>query len=54
MKVINEFRLHMGEAAHREVLYNHAAQFFRFDGGDGAFASAGPEGGLSPGPSSET
>jgi len=49
MKVINEFRLHMGEAAHREVLNQHAAQFFRFDGGDGSFTSVGPEGGLAPG-----
>ena len=54
IKVINEFRLHMGEAAHRDVLYQHASQFFRFDGGDGSFSTAGPEGGLAiGGPSGE-
>ena len=38
IKVINEYRLHMGEARHREVLAEHAAQFLRFDGGDGRTA----------------
>ena len=46
IKVINEYRLHMGEPEHRRVLEEHAARFFRFDGGDGTFDAAGPEGGL--------
>ncbi|MEC9073384.1 MAG: Fe(2+)-trafficking protein [Myxococcota bacterium] len=46
IKVINEYRLHMGEPEHRKVLEEHAARFFRFDGGDGSFDVAGPEGGL--------
>lgn len=46
IKVINEFRLHMGEPAHRKLLEDHAARFFRFDGGDGSLG-VGPEGGLS-------
>lgn len=47
IKVINEYRLHLGEAAHREFLQECAARFFRFDGGDGALGmGAGPEGGL--------
>jgi len=45
IKVINEYRLHLGEAAHREFLQDAAARFFRFDGGDGSLG-AGPEGGL--------
>lgn len=46
IKVINEYRLHLGEAAHRQFLQDAAARFFRFDGGDGALGG-GPEGGLS-------
>ena len=46
IKIINEYKLHMGEPEHRKVLDDHAAQFFRFDGGDGTLSSAGPEGGL--------
>lgn len=45
IKVINEYRLHLGEPAHRQFLQDAAAQFFKFDGGDGKLA-AGPEGGL--------
>lgn len=48
IKLINEFRLHLGEAAHREALQDFASKFFCFDGGDGTLGSgAGPEGGLS-------
>lgn len=47
IKVINEYRLHLGEAAHRQFLKDSAARFFRFDGGDGSVGGgAGPEGGL--------
>ena len=46
IKVINEYRLHMGEPAHRQALADAAAKFFRFDGGDGSLGG-GPEGGLS-------
>ena len=53
IKVINEYRLHMGEPEHRRVLEEHAARFFRFDGGDGSFDAAGPEGGLFGDPSEE-
>jgi len=45
MKVINEYRLHLGEASHRQFLQDSAAKFFGFDGGDGKL-DAGPEGGL--------
>ncbi|MGM0578445.1 MAG: Fe(2+)-trafficking protein [Myxococcota bacterium] len=45
IKVINEYRLHMGEASHRETLASVAAQFFRLDGGSGELGP-GPEGGL--------
>ncbi len=44
-KVINEFRLHMGEAAHRRTLEEFASKFFCFDGGGGTLGP-GPEGGL--------
>ncbi|MCC6625534.1 MAG: Fe(2+)-trafficking protein [Deltaproteobacteria bacterium] len=46
MKVINEYRLHLGEASHRQFLQDTAAKFFGFDGGDGSLGDAGPEGGL--------
>ncbi len=46
IKVINEYRLHMGEPEHRKVLKDFAGRFFCFDGHDGTFES-GPEGGLS-------
>ena len=46
IKVINEYKLHMGEPEHRKVLDEHAVRFFRFDGGDGSLTEAGPEGGL--------
>ncbi|MFO0744791.1 MAG: Fe(2+)-trafficking protein [Myxococcota bacterium] len=46
MKVINEYRLHLGEASHRQFLQDTAAKFFGFDGGDGTLGDAGPEGGL--------
>ena len=47
IKLINEYRLHMGEAAHREALNEYAGKFFCFDGGDGTLGSSqGPEGGL--------
>jgi Fe-S cluster biosynthesis and repair protein YggX len=46
IKVINEYRLHMGDAEHRKLLHEIAARFFRFDGGDGELGP-GPEGGLS-------
>ncbi len=46
IKVINEYRLHMGEPEHLKVLQDFASQFFCFDGGDGSFGAAGPEGGL--------
>ncbi|MFT7579279.1 MAG: Fe-S cluster biosynthesis and repair protein YggX [Myxococcota bacterium] len=46
IKVINEYRLHLGEPSHRQVLQDSAGQFFRFDGGDGNLG-AGPEGGMS-------
>jgi Fe-S cluster biosynthesis and repair protein YggX len=45
IKVLNEFRLHMGEASHRQKIQDYAFQFFRMDGGDGDLG-AGPEGGL--------
>ena len=46
IKVINEYRLHMGEAEHRKLLQDVAARYFCFDGGDGQLGP-GPEGGLS-------
>ncbi len=46
IKVINEYRLHLGEAAHRQFLEEMAAKFFCLDGSDGDLG-AGPEGGLS-------
>lgn len=47
IKLINEYRLHMGEASHRQALEEYASQFFCFDGGDGSLGGgAGPEGGL--------
>ena len=46
IKVINEYRLHMGDPAHRQVLADAAANFFCFDGADGTLEE-GPEGGLS-------
>lgn len=46
IKVINEYRLHLGEAAHRQFLQDMAAKFFGFDGGTGDLG-VGPEGGLS-------
>ena len=46
IKVINEYRLHLGEPAHRQFLEDTAARFFAFDGGDGSLGK-GPEGGLS-------
>jgi Fe-S cluster biosynthesis and repair protein YggX len=45
IKVINEYRLHLGEASHRQFLQDTAARFFCLDGGDGSLGS-GPEGGL--------
>ena len=45
IKVLNEFRLHMGEATHRKMIQDYAFKFFRMDGGDGNLG-AGPEGGL--------
>ena len=45
IKVLNEFRLHMGEASHRKQIQDYAFRFFRMDGGDGLLG-AGPEGGL--------
>ena len=45
LKVINEYRLHLGNAEHRRALADFAKQFLRLDGGDGVLA-AGPEGGL--------
>ena len=46
IKVINEYRLHLGEASHRKFLEDMAAKFFCLDGSDGTMGS-GPEGGLS-------
>ncbi len=46
IKIINEYKLHMGEPAHRQVLKDFALKFFKFDGGDGVLGVAGPEGGL--------
>ncbi|MDP6943762.1 MAG: Fe(2+)-trafficking protein [Myxococcota bacterium] len=47
IKIINEYRLHLGEPAHREALQDFATKFFCFDGGDGSLGSGqGPEGGL--------
>lgn len=47
IKVINEYKLHMGEPEHRKILQQAAESFFRFDGGDGSLGmGAGPEGGL--------
>jgi Fe-S cluster biosynthesis and repair protein YggX len=46
IKVINEYRLHMGEPAHQKHLQEIAARFFCFDGGDGSLGSPGPQGGL--------
>jgi len=45
IKVINEYRLHLGEASHRQFLQDTATRFFCLDGGDGTLGS-GPEGGL--------
>ena len=45
IKVINEYRLHMGEPEHRKILQDSASRFFCFDGGDGTL-NPGPEGGL--------
>lgn len=45
IKVINEYRLHMGESAHRDALKDFAVRFLRLDGGDGSLGP-GPEGGL--------
>ena len=45
IKVINEYRLHLGEASHRQFLQDSAAKFFCLDGGDGDLG-VGPEGGL--------
>ncbi len=48
IKLLNEYRLHMGEATHRQALADFAYKFFCFDGGDGSLGpDAGPEGGLS-------
>ena len=52
IKVINEYRLHMGEPEHRKVLQDFAGKFFCFDGGDGELG-AGPEGGLTGDPNGE-
>jgi Fe-S cluster biosynthesis and repair protein YggX len=46
IKVINEYRLHLGEASHRQFLEDMASKFFAFDGASGDLG-AGPEGGLS-------
>jgi Fe-S cluster biosynthesis and repair protein YggX len=46
IKVINEYRLHLGEPSHRQFLEDSAAKFFCLDGSDGTLG-AGPEGGLS-------
>lgn len=46
IKVINEYRLHLGEPAHRKFLEEMAAKFFMLDGATGDLG-AGPEGGLS-------
>jgi Fe-S cluster biosynthesis and repair protein YggX len=46
IKVINEYRLHLGEPSHRKFLEDMATKFFCFDGSDGDMG-AGPEGGLS-------
>ena len=47
IKLINEYRLHLGEVAHREALQGFANKFFCFDGGDGTLGPGqGPEGGL--------
>jgi len=46
IKVINEYRLHLGEPAHRVFLEEMATKFFCLDGADGTLGS-GPEGGLS-------
>ena len=47
IKIINEYRLHMGEPGHRTMLEDYARQFFCFDGGDGSIGGGqGPEGGL--------
>lgn len=46
IKVINEYRLHLGEPSHRKFLEDMAAKFFCLDGSDGTLGS-GPEGGLS-------
>jgi Fe-S cluster biosynthesis and repair protein YggX len=45
IKVINEYRLHLGEPAHRQFLQDTAAKYLCLDGGDGTLG-AGPEGGL--------
>ncbi len=45
IKVLNEYRLHMGEPSHRQQIQDYAYRFFRMDGGDGDLG-AGPEGGL--------
>ena len=49
IKVLNEFRLHMGEPSHRQQIQDYAYKFFRMDGGEGLMV-AGPEGGLAPTP----
>lgn len=46
IKVINEYRLHLGEPSHRKFLEEMATKFFCLDGSDGDMG-AGPEGGLS-------
>lgn len=54
IKIINEYKLHMGEAAHRQVVKDFAEKFFCFDGGDGTIGVAGPEGGLDGEPGGES
>ncbi|PIE65102.1 MAG: oxidative damage protection protein [Deltaproteobacteria bacterium] len=47
IKLINEYRLHMGDPAHRQFLAEQATAFFKLDGGDGELGlGKGPEGGL--------
>jgi len=45
IKVINEYRLHLGEPSHRAYLEEMATKFFMLDGSDGSMGP-GPEGGL--------
>jgi len=52
IKVLNEYRLHMGEPSHRQLIQDYAYKFFRMDGGDGSLG-AGPEGGLEESPEGE-